>query len=320
MNHSTLEIINILKEKEEDFLNIKSFSSKPGIYAIFFIGDDFPILGNAVKKHQIIYIGKTEKSQDSRDAKTHFASGKTGSSTIRKSIGSLLYELHNLIPIPRNDTDYLNGRNSHFMFYEPSEEIITEWMQNNLALSFYEYPKSKKAIDTLETEIIQQLIPLLNIDYKNPHNPFMTKIKSLREICANHARESVGLSIEKPIKSKTIQKSENIKITPNMNTNFIIINNITATDTKSKIIRITVENKFLFPTEKIGEPNEYKINFIYDKKSYITSYTIGSWDGRSRSGVLKLGNELYLEKLKIKSGTKLKISKQSDNIYAIELI
>jgi hypothetical protein len=103
---TTKEIIELLKEKETDFLKTKSFSKFPGIYAFFFIGNDFPLLGDSVSKHQIIYIGKTESSQEKRDAKTHFTTGKTGSSTVRKSIGSILCAKESLKPIPRNETDY----------------------------------------------------------------------------------------------------------------------------------------------------------------------------------------------------------------------
>ena len=107
---TTNEIIELLKERETDFLKTISFSKVPGIYAFFYIGNDFPLLGNSVSKHQIIYIGKTESSQEKRDAKTHFTTGKTGSSTVRKSIGSILCSQMNLKPIPRNDSDYKKGR------------------------------------------------------------------------------------------------------------------------------------------------------------------------------------------------------------------
>ena len=48
------EIIEILKKREKDFLKTKSFSQQPGIYAFFYIGSDFPLFGDVVKKHQII--------------------------------------------------------------------------------------------------------------------------------------------------------------------------------------------------------------------------------------------------------------------------
>lgn len=185
----TKEIIELLKEKEVDFLKTKSFSKLPGIYALFYIGDNFPLFGESVSKHQIIYIGKTESSQEKRDAKTHFATGKTGSSTVRKSIGSILNSQMKLNPISRNETDYEARRFSHFKFDESSEKIITNWMENNLALSFFEYPESKESIYQLETEIIKELKPILNID-KNPENPYKDQIQQLRKNCALFAMKN----------------------------------------------------------------------------------------------------------------------------------
>ncbi|MBI9060153.1 MAG: hypothetical protein JEZ01_20465 [Labilibaculum sp.] len=183
---TTIDIINLLRERELEFVNTKTFSKLPGIYALFFIGDSFPILGNGVKKHEIIYIGKTESSQEKRDAKTHFADGKTGSSTVRKSIGSLLHKSKKLNPIPRNLSDYEKGRVSMFKFDKASEEVITDWMKNNLALSFYEYSKSSYEIEELETELIAELKPILNIA-KNPNNLFKNPLANLRKECATIA-------------------------------------------------------------------------------------------------------------------------------------
>lgn len=180
---TTKEIIELLKEKETDFLKTNSFSKFPGIYAFFYIGKKFPLLGDSVSKHQIIYIGKTESSQEKRDVKTHFTTGKTGSSTVRKSIGSILCSIENLKPIPRNDSDYVKGRFSHFKFDNPSETKITNWMENNLALSFYEYPSTKQEIEDLETEIINELVPILNIS-KNSKNAFKNTLQRLRKNCA----------------------------------------------------------------------------------------------------------------------------------------
>lgn len=193
-----IEIIKLLREKETDYLKTKSFSKFPGIYALFFIGNDFPLLGSSVSKHQIIYIGKTESSQEERDAKTHFTSGKTGSSTVRKSIGALLCSQDNLTPIPRNDSDYEAGRFSQFKFDEQSEIIITDWMKNNFALSFYEYPKTKQEIEDLETKLIDELVPILNIS-KNPKNNFKNTLQKLRKNCAIIAANDTN-----PVKTSVI--------------------------------------------------------------------------------------------------------------------
>ncbi|OJV36896.1 MAG: hypothetical protein BGO29_01790 [Bacteroidales bacterium 36-12] len=183
---TTKEIVDLLRFRETEYIKTKTFSKLPGIYALFFIGDNFPILGDSVSKHQIIYIGKTESSQEKRDAKTHFTTGKTGSSTVRKSIGSLLCENENLKPIPRNETDYEKKRFSHFKFDNKSEIKITKWMENNLALSFYEYPRTKQEIEDLETKLIDELVPILNIS-KNSKNSFRDTLQNLRKNCALNA-------------------------------------------------------------------------------------------------------------------------------------
>ena len=204
------EIVDFLKERETSFAETKIYSKLPGIYALFYIGQSFPILGEKVKKHQMIYIGKTESSQEKRDLKTHFASGKTGISTVRKSIGSLLCHEENLNPIPRNGSDYARGKFSHFKFDDDGEEIITKWMKDNLALSFYEYPKSKYEIEELETGLIEYIIPILNIS-KNPENDFRITLKKLRKTCAIKAAKDF-IQKENPIKPYIVaSKSISIK-------------------------------------------------------------------------------------------------------------
>lgn len=312
----TYQIIDLLKQREIEFLKTKTFSQLPGIYAFFFIGDKFPILGESVSRHQIIYIGKTESSQEKRDAKTHFSSGKTGSSTVRRSVGALLLNQKNLKPIPRNNSDAEKGRLSHYKFDEKSERIITEWMENNLALAFFEYPKSKREIEDLETAIIQELVPILNIS-KNSNNPFKADLQKLRKNCATIAlrgADSTGTIIQKP---KTQKMETNQKYSGAVSTGGIYISNITAKDAKSKKIRITVDNKHLFPQERRGESNTYDLDFVVGDSEFKASYTIGSKDGRSRSGVLKLGNYVYQEVLKIQEGTMLKISKINGGKYMI---
>jgi len=194
------EVIQHLITSRKKYLEILTFSKLPGIYAVFFCGEHFPIENIKPTLDEVIYLGKTESSQENRNAKTHFRSGKTGSSTLRKSIGSLLRNKYNLKPIVRNDSDVIKRRFSHFKFDNKSEEIITEWMKNNLSLSFYEYPNSTRKIETLETELIQELIPLLNID-KNPSNPHLNLLKQIRKESAQIAFKDFKIS-EKNVSSK----------------------------------------------------------------------------------------------------------------------
>jgi len=98
----------------------------------------------------------------------------------------------------------------------------------------------------------------------------------------------------------------------------VYIDNITKSDFKSRNIRIKVENKYLFPAEKSGKPISYSLDFKVGNIDFIAKYTIGSKDGKSRSGILKLGDSIYQETLKIQVGTNLKISKSKENKYIVE--
>ncbi|WP_323757985.1 GIY-YIG nuclease family protein [Roseivirga sp.] len=177
----SLDIITHLVGQKTPYEEINSFSNKPGIYALFFIGSDFPLENCKPKQDQIIYIGKTESSQASRDRDTHFADGKTGSSTLRRSFGAMLRKSLNLIPIPRGLADIEKKRTSHYKFDEASEKKLSQWMRANLALSFHEHNGSLSALDELETRLIQMQVPLLNIDRKNQGNPSKSIISALRK-------------------------------------------------------------------------------------------------------------------------------------------
>jgi hypothetical protein len=180
-------VIQILKDKEEKYRNIRSFSESAGIYALFFHGKSFPLEGVKPAINEIIYIGKTEKSQKSRDQNTHFATGKTRRSTLRRTFGALLREKENLKPIVISQRDIEVGKLSNFLFDDRSEQFITDWMVNNLGLSFYPFPKSKQEIKSLETRLIKKLVPILNIDNTNPTNPYLSTIRGLRKQCGEIA-------------------------------------------------------------------------------------------------------------------------------------
>jgi len=99
----------------------------------------------------------------------------------------------------------------------------------------------------------------------------------------------------------------------------IIIDNVTENDVNSKQLRITVKNKELFPKEIPGKPITYDLHFsIYpESETFKASYKIGSKDGRSRSGILKLPKNIYEEILKIKPNSILEIS-IGENKYTIK--
>lgn len=204
-----MELQTVIEELHCDprvFDDIEIFSNKPGIYAFFYEGEFQLISGIPFDHGKLIYIGKTESSQKSRDANTHFRSGKTGSSTVRRSLGAVLRSILGLRPVPRNNTDYEKGRYSHFKFDEESEIKLTEWMKEHVSISFYEYEGSPEELDSLETDIIRKLAPTLNID-KNHSGTYKAKLQKLRKSCAQIARESEVSTVQQPIRHKPVSRN-----------------------------------------------------------------------------------------------------------------
>ena len=184
MNIDLNKILQHLSSQLKPYNEIKAFSSKPGIYAIGFIGADFPL--GSTGKDSVIYIGKTEDSQKSRDANTHFTSGKSGSSTLRRSIGAILKEEFELIAVPRN-----NGKSSQaikcYEFQGKGEQIVTDWMKHNLSLAFWEYKGPPDNIACIEKRLIKDRAPILN----HTHNPHKNReLRKLRAICRDEARDN----------------------------------------------------------------------------------------------------------------------------------
>lgn len=182
------DIITHFLQEKTSISEKNEYSDLPGIYALFFIGEDFLIKNYQIPDHQIVYIGKTLRSQKNRNANTHFKTGETGSSTVRKSIGSLLSQFEKMNPIIRSQTDVAKNRKSHFKFDWPSEEKITKWMDANLAVSFFEYPNGKKEIKALEEELIKAACPVLNLS-GNSENRYKALIQRLRKQMGIKAHE-----------------------------------------------------------------------------------------------------------------------------------
>lgn len=112
---------------------------RAGLYA--FYGDDkawadlelTPAFSN-----QPLYVGKAEKSLNGRDVGTHFASGKTGSSTVRRSLAALLMSDLNLDPVPRNVSRPDGSAN--FALAPERDARLSQWMEDRLSLATWVKP------------------------------------------------------------------------------------------------------------------------------------------------------------------------------------
>ncbi len=96
----------------------------------------------------------------------------------------------NLQPVSRNPLINSKADITNYCFDEKSEAIITNWMQDNLGLSYYEMKLSLSDIEECESIIIAEEIPLLNIS-KNPDNPSRNLILGLRKECVDIVKLSI---------------------------------------------------------------------------------------------------------------------------------
>lgn len=134
----------------------------PGLYA--FYGDEraWSDLDLAPAfDGQPLYVGKAEKSLNGRDVGTHFATGKTGSSTVRRSLAALLAVQLDLVAVPRNLVKPDGSAN--FSLDAASDQRLSRWMEERLALAAWVKPEDV-SLDEVETAVLRRLRPPLNLD------------------------------------------------------------------------------------------------------------------------------------------------------------
>ena len=148
----------------------------PGNYIICLKkGSKLPDIGvnyemKTFERLNVIYTGIAGKSLRKRDYRQHFTGNNAGSSTLRKSLGSMFG-----FPKIARDKDPDNGKTK---FKERDEIQLSEWMQSNLVLYF----KRNLNPDDIENDLISELNPPLNLSKnKNIVNrEFRNKLSELR--------------------------------------------------------------------------------------------------------------------------------------------
>jgi hypothetical protein len=178
---TTTEILNQLIKQKDSVFNLKT-KNKAGVYAIFHKNIKDLVDDNS-NGNGIVYIGKSSNLAQ-REFETHFNSGASGFSTLRRTIGAMLKEEFKLNAIPRSSgSSDTNWRN--YKFTSEGEDKITKWMKENLQIAVYETDD----IDYVETELIQAAKPIFNLTGWD--NPYAKTIKAKRKICAEEARKQI---------------------------------------------------------------------------------------------------------------------------------
>lgn len=156
--------------------------NEAGLYAVH--GDLLAVveLAAGAAGHPL-YVGKAERSLVGRDLRTHFATGKTGSSTLRRTLSALLREPLELRAVPRNFTRPDGSAN--YSLESSGDERLTEWMHARLRLSVWVRPDGV-VLDEVETAVLNALRPPLNLAKMG--NLSDRRVKVARAAMAEEAR------------------------------------------------------------------------------------------------------------------------------------
>lgn len=171
------------------------YPNEPGLYAFQLAkGATLPNFGTG---GQIVYVGKAEDSLRKRDLDTHFKVGRTGSSTLRRSIGAILKDHVKAVAFSRNGT--LNPPNiDNYKFNNKAEGKLSDWMIANLLVGYWKYNLEVERVPlrTIEEQLILALRPTLDLDRRTCRfNPCADALISLREKCKEEARRNVGAGV-----------------------------------------------------------------------------------------------------------------------------
>ena len=107
-----------------------------------------------------LYVGKAEDSLAARDVRTHFETGKTGSSTLRRSLAALLADQLDLVAMPRNPAR--PGYFSNYGLELEGDARLTAWMRAHLTLAVWPAPPGT-GLAMVEGAVITKLSPPLNL-------------------------------------------------------------------------------------------------------------------------------------------------------------
>jgi hypothetical protein len=151
----------------------------PGVYAIY-LRDQSALPHITTGRDGLLYIGLSSNLAQ-RQFETHFQSGQSGFSTLRRTVGALLIGDLELRPRPRglgaSTTNYRNYR-----FDDAGEEALSTWMREHVDVAIQPVAEP----DRLEHELLALACPPLNL--KGWANPDAAAIKAARKACVAAAR------------------------------------------------------------------------------------------------------------------------------------
>lgn len=182
-------ILETLHSNSKTFYNHFDYPAKKGIYCFRLVHSSE--LENFCSNDSNLYVGISKKSLNSRDIKTHFNSNRTGTSTLRRSLGAILKNKLNLTTLPRSSKRTKQDIYCYKFEYD-GEERLTDWMKNNLLVGYCILEDvDYQSLRNLEEEVIKSLKPVLDLDRRTRHlNFYSLELDLLRGICQEEAKSN----------------------------------------------------------------------------------------------------------------------------------
>lgn len=165
-------------------------AARPGLYAFHASVPTWRQLGLGTPPDaRPVYVGKAENTLASRDIDGHFGSrargaqSPTGSSTLRRSLAALLAVENGYVALPRNITN--PGYFANYDLCDADDRNLSAWMRRRLRLAVWPHDAVLE-LDGIETAVLRQLEPPLNIDKVT--TPWRGQLKAARAHMAAEAR------------------------------------------------------------------------------------------------------------------------------------
>jgi hypothetical protein len=182
---TTAEVLDRLQAPRFPLRNsFPSLPAKPGLYAIHGSRDAWVALGLGDPIPNLpLYVGKAEDSLVARDIRTHFEDGRTGSSTVRRSLAALLCDDLNLSAMPRNPAQ--PGYFPNYALSDADDMKLTHWMRERLELAVWVWDRSR-TLRKIESDVLSRLNPPINI--AGVDHRWKAHLRHRRRLMADQAR------------------------------------------------------------------------------------------------------------------------------------
>lgn len=190
MESRTSEIETILAELSTSPVPLDEAAAAvpncPGLYAIYGDAATWLELGlGGPPDSRPLYVGKAEQSLVTRDLRTHFGTGRTGQSTVRRSFAALLRDALSLEALPRNPKK--PERFANYGLAAGGDERLTTWMLERLSITVWPRNGSSPLVE-LERKVLRRWLPALNL--KDVQTPWSARLRGARKVMAEDARRN----------------------------------------------------------------------------------------------------------------------------------